>query len=139
MMLVVRIGIIILASAGFSIAFYIARKKKRKEKTVCPMRGANCETVIHSRYSRFLFIPVETLGMLYYGFTAFAYAVIIYSKISEPTILYGLFCLSLVSAFFSLYLVSVQAFIIRHWCLWCLSSALISTAIFALSYISLFW
>jgi len=129
-----RILIILLALAGFLIASYISNKKKRKEKTVCPMRGANCETVIHSRYSRIFFIPVETLGMIYYAFISISYGLVALSGTNIPIVLYGLFCVSLCSAFFSLYLVLVQALVIKHWCLWCLCSALISVSIFALSY-----
>ena len=134
-----RIAIILLALGGFLIATYISNKKKSKKHMVCPMRGANCETVIHSNYSQVLFVPVEILGMIYYAFIAMAYGLLALSGSNDPIVTYGLFGISLLSALFSLYLVLIQALVIKHWCSWCLSSALISMLIFALAYLQLVW
>ncbi len=119
---------------GFMLASYIHNKKKAKKKLICPMRS-NCETVIHSDYSKILGIPVEILGMSYYAFVS-----IMYGMYNLFGLMYPLPCILLgisLSAFlFSLYLISIQAFVIKQWCAWCLTSAFISTIIFVLSYIS---
>ena len=57
-----------LALIGLILSSYIFWKKKKSEKLVCFI-GQDCDTVIHSRYSKLLFgIPNEILGMVYYGF-----------------------------------------------------------------------
>lgn len=127
-------AITILSLTGFIISSYIYKKKKAKTKLVCPMRS-NCDTVIHSDYSKILGVRVEFLGMVYYFITGISYSLLystlLYSK-EAGMILFGL---SLSAVLFSIYLVSVQAFILKHWCAWCLSSAFISILIAVVSYI----
>jgi uncharacterized membrane protein len=128
----------LLGLAGFLLALHIHRKKLSKKKLVCPMRS-NCDTVIHSDYSRIMGIPVEVLGMIYYVFIGSIYSVIfIFNLWSEITALV-IFTITLCSLLFSVYLVSVQAFILKQWCAWCLLSATTSFLIFVLSYIHLIW
>jgi uncharacterized membrane protein len=122
--------------AGFSIAFYIHNKKQKKKKLICPMRS-NCEKVIHSDYSKILGLSVEVLGMTYYAFICIFYITSLFIPL-DKTYSLVLFVGSLCSVLFSFYLIFVQAFILRQWCVWCLSSAVISVLICALSYRILF-
>ena len=122
--------IIFSAFGGFLIAFYIRHKKSSREVLVCPL-NSNCEEVIHSDYSRFFGIPVEILGLLYYGVIAVSYGFIIgLPEYVSPNLLYILFALSGGAFLFSLYLTFIQAFTLREWCTWCLTSAALSTIIF---------
>lgn len=128
-------AIIILSLTGFLIASYIHNKKKKKKKLICPMRS-NCDTVIHSDYSRIMGIPVENLGIFYYASIFIAHIVV---SFLTPNPIYKLifFGISLCSVFFSAYLISIQAFIIKEWCTWCLCSAVVSLLICLFSYIQL--
>jgi uncharacterized membrane protein len=128
--------IILLGLFGFSISFYIYNKKKKKKKLICPMRS-NCETVIHSDYSHILGIPVEGLGMLYYAFIGISYSSVFIFNLWSPSAALILFGASMCSVLFSIYLVSLQIFIIRQMCAWCLLSAFTSLVIFILSYLHL--
>ena len=123
--------IIFLAFAGFLIARYIRHHKKNvKEALVCPLK-ANCDTVIHSDYSRFLGIPLEVLGMIYYGLLALSYGLlIVFPSFGIPLIVSGLMVASICAFLFSIYLTIVQAFVIKNWCTWCIISATICAAIF---------
>ncbi len=122
---------------GFILSFYIFSKKKSKKKMICPMKS-DCDTVIHSDYSKILGVRVEILGMLYYFFIGFVYsASYVFGFWSTPLSIF-LFGLSLCAILFSIYLVSLQAFVLRHWCTWCLLSAAISFLIGLISYIHLF-
>ncbi|MBI4090666.1 MAG: hypothetical protein HY422_01440, partial [Candidatus Komeilibacteria bacterium] len=56
-----RLLIILVASGGFAVAFYIWRKKQHAEVLVCPLHS-NCAVVIHSQYSTFLGFPLELWG-----------------------------------------------------------------------------
>lgn len=126
----------ILGLVGFCIAAYIFMKKKAKKKLICP-RKSNCDTVIHSDYSKILGIPVEILGMIYYVFIGSIYSFIFLFGAWSFSIGILLLGVSLCAVLFSIYLVSIQAFILRHWCTWCLCSAGVSILISIFSYIHL--
>jgi len=124
--------IIFLAFCGFLIANYIRHHKKNvQEALVCPLK-ANCDTVIHSDYSKFLGIPVEILGMVYYGLLALSYALItVFPVLGVPLVVSGLLSATFCAFMFSIYLTFLQAFAIKNWCTWCLISAAICATIFA--------
>ncbi len=129
--------IIFLAFGGFLIARYIRHHKKNvQEALICPLR-VNCDTVIHSDYSKFLRMPVETLGMTYYGLLAMSYGlIIIFPVLGIPLIVSGLLFATICAFIFSIYLTLVQAFILKNWCTWCLISASICAAIFIIDALS---
>ena len=122
--------IIFCAFGGFLISFYIRHKKSSREVLVCPL-NSNCESVIHSDFSKFFGIPVEILGFLYYGVIALSYGYIAsFPEYAPPYFHYGLVLASAAAFLFSLYLTFIQAFTLREWCTWCLTSAMLSTVIF---------
>lgn len=122
--------IIFCAFGGFLISFYIRHKKSSREVLICPL-NSNCESVIHSDFSRFFGIPVEILGFLYYGVIAASYGFItVFPEYAPPFFHYGLLSASASAFLFSLYLTFIQAFTLREWCTWCLTSAMLSTVIF---------
>jgi uncharacterized membrane protein len=122
----------LLGILGFSLALYIHTKKKSKKKLVCPMRS-DCDTVIHSDYSTVFGIPVEILGMIYYACIGSAYTIISVLNLWSPVVGLVLLIMSACSVLFSLYLITLQIFVIKHWCAWCMSSALISLLILLVS------
>ena len=126
--------IIFLGFGGFLIAMYIRHHKKNvQEALICPLK-ANCDTVIHSDYSKFVGIPVETLGMTYYAFITIGYGlVIIFPLIYVPLVASGLLTATVFAFMFSIYLTLIQAFALKNWCTWCLISAGICVTIFGLS------
>ncbi len=123
----------LLGIAGFLISAYIYLKKKSKQKLVCPRRS-NCDTVIHSDYSKILGIPVEILGMVYYFFAGSVYSYIFIYSLWSTSVGIILVGVSMCAILFSIYLVSLQLFVVKHWCAWCLCSAAICLLIFILSY-----
>jgi uncharacterized membrane protein len=132
---IILINIIsLLGLFGFILSFYIYSKKKTKKKLICPMRS-NCDTVIHSDFSKIFGIPVEVLGMIYYMVIGSSYSFAFITDIWSFQIAIVLLGISMCAVLFSIYLVSIQAFVLRHWCIWCLSSAITSILIAILSYI----
>lgn len=125
--------IIFLAFGGFLIARYIRHHKKNsKESLICPLK-ANCDTVIHSDYSKLLGIPIEVLGMIYYASLAVVYGlIIIFPGLGTPMFVSSLLFATVCAFVFSIYLTMVQAFILKNWCTWCIISATICASIFAL-------
>ena len=133
---VIEIGATALAFVGLALSSYIYIHKKSRRRLICPLRS-NCETVIHSDYSRFFGVPVELLGIIYYMFVMiFHFSLVISPGIGSLAILYSTIILSIIAFLFSLYLISVQIFILRQICTWCLLSATISTLIFVATVLS---
>lgn len=128
--LALHVLLIACAFGGLALAAFIHYKKRLHHPLVCPI-GHSCDPVVHSDYSRFMDIPVELLGVLYYTIIVVAYA----AALAMPMLRAGLlstFLLGLSAAafLFSLYLTAVQAFILREWCTWCLISATLCAIIF---------
>jgi uncharacterized membrane protein len=117
---------------GLFIAFYIAYSKKNAHPLACPLKG-RCEEVITSKYSKFLGIPVEYLGISYYLFTFITYSLFIFvNQFFYEHYLFALLVM-LISAgafLFSVYLTAIQLFVLKWLCTWCLISAMICTVIF---------
>lgn len=137
MIFALKILVILLSSAGFTLSLYIHSTKKASGKLVCPLEGS-CETVVHSDYSKLLGINLEVIGMFYYLAIGLLYTFFAFAPVIVPEFMfYAVVGVSLTSFLFSLYLTGIQAFVLRHWCTWCLFSALLCTLILILTlYIS---
>lgn len=132
--MIIRVALLGLGLAGFLVARHIYKHKKSEEQPLVCMVGFDCHTVVHSNYARFLGIPVEILGMLYYGLVALFYLSILFIPGVLHTALVGfMIILSTIAFLFSVYLISVQLFILKKFCSWCLVSAGISGMIFAIT------
>lgn len=127
------LGIIFFALLGVILTIYIHYKKSTNQPMVCPLNG-KCEQVIHSEFSKFLGIPVELMGMVYYAITALAYILFMLLPAQDMALLMVAFFGISTSAFlFSVYLIFIQFFSLRMHCTWCLGSAGISMLIFFLA------
>lgn len=116
-------------AAGMLVAGFIHRKKATRGVIKCPLHS-DCAAVIHSEYSKFLRIPVEVLGFMYYAFITAAYALILARPaLGTPSALVILQALSGAAFLFSAYLLVIQLAVLRQWCTWCLLSAGLSTII----------
>lgn len=128
-----HIILIFAAFGGFLLSFYIRHKKQTREKMTCPL-GSDCDAVIYSEYSRFLRVPLEILGILYYGFVAVSYALfLVLPAFASPLVVFSILALTIAAFLFSLYLTFIQAFVLKQWCAWCLMSAGLCTIIFAIA------
>ena len=127
---------LVLGLMGFGIAQHIFYKKHTGKPLVCPVRS-NCNVVIHSDYSKFFGIPIEILGLLYY-LTVVAYHLIhiLLPGVLGPDIVLIALALSTIAFLFSMYLTAIQAFVLKQWCAWCLTSAGLSLSIFLLTVFS---
>lgn len=124
--------------AGFGVASYIAYTKSGGGELICPT-GSNCNVVVNSRYSKFMSIKLEYMGMLYYGLIFLIYLALTFiplSNFSDDVIL-GILLFTAGAGLFSCYLLFVQGFLLRAWCIWCLLASSLSLIIFILSFISL--
>lgn len=128
-----RVAIVLLAFAGFFVARHIHKEKKAVRPLVCPVHF-DCDTVVHSDYSKFFGVPVEVFGMIYYGLLFFSYVIISFLPEVLPIIFVEFMVLTSISAFlFSLYLIGIQIFVLKKACSWCFVSAFICILIFILT------
>src|SRR3989344_2423105 len=126
-----HIILIFAAFGGFLLAFYIRHKKQAHEKMVCPL-DSDCDAVIYSEYSKFFGIPVEILGLFYYGLIAVSYALfLVFPVFASPLVVFSVFAFTTAAFLFSLYLTFIQAFALKQWCTWCLISAGFCAVVFA--------
>ena len=124
---------IMAALIGVVLTIYIYYKKRTHQAMVCPLNG-NCETVIHSEFSKFFGIPVELLGMFYYATVAMAYSFFVLAPdLTTPLMTVATFFASTLAFLFSVYLIFIQIFYIKQFCTWCVGSACLSTVIFVFS------
>lgn len=136
-MLILYVFILVAALIGLSITFSIFKKKHTKQPLVCPF-GADCNTVIHGKFSTFLGVGLEVYGGMYYALILLVYlAFILFPAVITPWTMFFVTGATIGAFLFSLYLTFVQAFYIKSWCSWCLMSAGVSTAIFIFTMIEL--
>ncbi|MBI4160040.1 vitamin K epoxide reductase family protein [Candidatus Wolfebacteria bacterium] len=129
--------IIVLSIAGTFLSLYIFLKKRLRLPLICPLHGS-CDVVINSEYSKIFGIPIEFLGILYYGAVASSYSLLWTTHF--PSLIPSLILVnaSALAFLFSLYLTGLQIWVIKHWCTWCLFSAGFCTTIFITSLLKLF-
>lgn len=134
--IIARIAIAVLGLCGFFVARHIRNEKNAKRPLVCPIHF-DCDTVVHSDYSKFFGIPVEIFGMFYYAFVTIGYIFLSFLPEVLPMLLVDSLILISIGAFlFSVYLTIVQSLVIKKFCSWCLVSATICILIFALTLVS---
>ena len=120
------ITLIILAILGFFNAGYLIIKRNRKKPLVCPI-GGHCEAVTESKYSKTLGIKNDLVGAAYY---LIILALAIYTLLISTNLFYYMAIISGVALLFSIYLVYVQARVLKMFCFYCLISAGINILIF---------
>ena len=122
--------IIFSALVGLGLSGWIHHKKFVKEKLVCPT-GSDCETVIYSKHSKFLGVPVENLGVFYYLLVAAGYTLFLFSPNWESDVYsFAIISVTTLAFLFSIYLTYIQAMVLREWCIWCLVAAGLCVVVF---------
>jgi uncharacterized membrane protein len=124
----------ILCVIGFGVAGYLSFVETTQTTAVCGPVG-DCNTVQQSEYARlFGFLPIGVLGSIGYV------AILIAWLISQNTqgrpsdfATISLFVMTFFGTLFSIYLTYLEPFVIGATCAWCLTSAVLMTALMLLS------
>ena len=125
-----------LGVAGFVLCKHLYKCKQRKQPLICPMR-MSCDFVTTSKYSKFLGIHLEILGMIYYGLVTIIHAsMLVFPNFASPIETTLGLAASTCAFVFSVYLTGIQAFVLKKWCTWCLCSATFCALIFITTYFS---
>jgi protein-disulfide isomerase/rhodanese-related sulfurtransferase/uncharacterized membrane protein len=96
--------------------------------------GGGCDAVRASAYSHLGGLPVPVYGMVMYASVVFL--IFLYPLLPTPAARlsqYGIVLISGAAFLFSVYLTGIEAFVLHSWCVWCVLSALLVTAIFLLA------
>jgi uncharacterized membrane protein len=121
-----------LAALGLGVSAYLTWVHYSGNLALCAGSGG-CEAVQASRYSELGGVPVALLGLgLYVGLLALgAWRAV--ARDAPPLVPLALFGLALAGTLYSAYLTYLELFVIHAVCPWCVSSALLVTAIWLLS------
>lgn len=117
----------VIAVLGFIDAGYLAVEHYTNSIPPCTIGG--CETVLTSDYSVVAGVPVALGGTLYY--LAILILLMIYLDSKSEKILRGTLIFTTVGFLVSIYFLIIQAWVINAYCIYCIGSAITSTALFA--------
>jgi uncharacterized membrane protein len=124
----------ILCLVGFGVAGYLAYVETTLTTAVCGPVG-DCNTVQQSEYARlFGVLPIGVLGLIGYIaiFVAWLIARFANNYLSALGSL-SILVMTILGTLFSIYLTFLEPFVIGATCAWCLTSAVVITALMLLS------
>ncbi|HYP54697.1 MAG TPA: vitamin K epoxide reductase family protein [Solirubrobacterales bacterium] len=116
-----------LATFGVGVAAYIAIAAADGGAPACLAGGGGCERVAESSHSELLGISVAVIGIVGYALLLGA------ALLRGDGARMGGFLLGLVGFGYSVYLTWLELFVIDAICQWCVVSAVLMTALFAVS------
>jgi uncharacterized membrane protein len=121
--LVWRMAGSLFALLGMLIAFYILLYDLGRTALVCPISG--CDVVQASPYSKWFGLPVAGFGFAYFSGL---FALSLYGVFSNDLLGFRVLGLlrfaSMIGLLFYAYFTYLEAFVIRAWCFWCVTSSL---------------
>lgn len=130
---------LVLVVIGIVISAYLSYTKLTNTAVVCAEGDAfNCDAVTTSVYGKVAGIPIAYLGLLTYLFLG---ALLLLENRIPFLRDYGVtlvFAVTLFGFIYSMFLVYVQASILRSFCVWCLGHEVVMTLLFILSGVRLF-
>jgi uncharacterized membrane protein len=124
----------LLALLGLGVAGYLAYVETQQVAAVCGPVG-DCNTVQQSSYARlFGLIPIGVLGLLGYAAILIVWGMAFFGRgplagLAWPALL----AITAFGTLFSIYLTFLEPFVIGATCAWCLTSAVLMTALLALT------
>ena len=123
---------VLLSLVGLGLATYLSVSFLSGADLACGA-GGGCGTVTTSEYSRFLGIPVALLGVA--GYAALLLGCLALLGLPKPPAMlrWGVAGVAIAGFAFSAYLTSTQAFLIGSYCVYCLTSASLMTALMGLT------
>jgi vitamin-K-epoxide reductase (warfarin-sensitive) len=117
--------ILALACVGVAISLYtLSLKYGATTGSICNINETfSCDIVNQSQYSLFFGVPVSLLGIIGYLFMGVA-ALMKIRQPSDKSLSKFLVVSSFGALLFSLYLTSIEAFVLHAWCILCVASQL---------------
>jgi uncharacterized membrane protein len=129
-----QIAMPLLALFGLAVAAYLSYVETQAVEAMCGPVG-DCNAVQASTYARlFGLLPVGVLGMFGYLLilAVWAWSRLRHNRLAE-LVSVALLGMTLFGTLFSIYLTTLELFVINAVCLWCVTSAVIITLLMLLS------
>jgi uncharacterized membrane protein len=120
-----RAAAALVAFAGIGVAGYLTWARYADVQVAC-LRGGGCETVQDSAYSEIAGLPVALIGLVGYS------AILALVAWDAPTARLAVAALAVTGLLFSAYLLTLQAFVIHAFCVWCLANDVVIAPALAL-------
>ena len=124
-----------LSLTGLALATYLSVTYLSGADLACGV-GGGCGAVTTSEYSRFLGIPVALLGVGGYAVLLLGSLAALGTPQPPPILRWGITAIAAIGFAFSAYLTATQAFLIGSYCIYCLTSATLMTALLALTVVA---
>ncbi len=127
-----RLGVVfilLLAFAGIADAAYIAEHEINGTPLICSGQSlSGCNVVAQSSYSRVFGVPLAEYGVLFYGilFVLAALELVLFDRLLRRVLQVA----ALIGLFGSLYFEALQVFFIGAFCIYCITSGIITLLIF---------
>lgn len=118
-----------IAALGFADAGYLTVEHYTNSIPPCAIGG--CEIVLTSSYSTVVGIPVALIGSVFY--LLFLILLMIYLDTKNEKYLRFALLLTIPAFLATLYFFFLQAFVIHAFCVYCIGSAITSTALFVVA------
>ena len=119
----------ILSIIGLGIACYLSYVEIKHVSAVCGPIG-QCNLVQSSPYAQILDVPVAVLGALFYLSVIGVWLLLKQAVNRHFGLLAGILTtLTIAGTLFSIYLTAIEIFVIHAVCAWCLTSAIVRTAL----------
>lgn len=123
--------LVVVSFIGVLDATYLSASYLKGTNLVCGGFG-DCTGVTTSKYSEILGIPVAYFGFLYYA-TFFLFSLTV-ATFKKRALILPLFVLSFVGLLASVWFVFAQLVLLKSICIYCMGSALSSTALFVVAF-----
>jgi uncharacterized membrane protein len=123
-------AIIALALIGFADSTFLFAKRIAGTPIPCVLGFTGCDEVAKSPYSTLFGVPLAALGVAFY--LAIGILTITYADTKKILFVKLLLGATAIGFLMSAYFIYVQAFLIKAFCMYCVISAVISTALLAL-------
>jgi uncharacterized membrane protein len=116
-----------LATFGIGVAAYVAIVTGGGDAPACIAGSTGCETVTSSSHSHLIGINIAVLGILGYV------SLLACALLRGDAVRMAGFALALIGFGYSVYLTYLELFVIDAICQWCVASAVLMTALFAVN------
>lgn len=127
------LSILLLSILGFLNAYYLYYQHKKEvssgQKMFC-LIGGDCGAVVGSKYGKTFGIKNEKIGMAYYILLAIYLLISLFNPHIGVNFRLLIKISAIIAATFSIYLLFVQAVILKKFCSWCLIAITINLLIF---------
>ena len=132
-----KIIFVILILIGLGVSSYLTSLHYAEKEPVCGVSFSNCDAVLTSEYSVMFGVPLALMGVIFYSTTFILFLFFIFKNLSDENrskLANGIFALEFTGVLFSAYFTYLQFFVIKAFCPYCLTSAVVTLLLFLLSF-----